>query len=84
MTGEKGDSFSVGASWNVHPFEGDYEEFKRKAHEKMSNFIYREKKKNSLPFNEAADGFAFSDSDTWIFPTIQMGLFDVHQVGMSQ
>ena len=80
MQGEKGDSFDVDASWDVHPYKGNYEEFKRKAHEKISNFISGERKKNSLTFDASTDGFSSSaDSDTWIFPSVQMGLFDVHQ-----
>ena len=80
MQGEKGDSFAVDTSWEVHPYKGNYEEFKRKAHEKISNFISGERKENSLTFDAANDGFSSSaDSDTWIFPSVQMGLFDIHQ-----
>ena len=79
MQGEKGDSFAVDASWDVHPYKGDYEEFRRRAHDKISSFIDREKKKNSLTFDEKTDAFSSADSDTWIFPSVQMGLFDVHQ-----
>ena len=59
--------------------KGDYEEFKRKAREKISNFIALERKKNSLTFDATTDGFKSADSDTWIFPSVQMGLFDVYQ-----
>ena len=79
MQGEEGDSLALDASWDVHPYKGDYEEFKRKAREKISNFIASERKKNSLTFDAATDGFESADADTWIFPSVQMGLFDVHQ-----
>ena len=82
MKGKKGDSFEVDAAWDVHPFKGNYDDFKEKVHDKISNFIASEKEKNSLTFDAAADSFSSSDAaaDTWIFPSVQMGLFDVHQV----
>jgi hypothetical protein len=83
----EGDSrFELDRSWDVHPYNDSFGKFQSKANEKMSKFIASEKEKNSLSYECDSDAFAAASSeaaataaDTWIFPTVQMGLFNVHQ-----
>ena len=79
----EGNSFELATNWDVHPYEDSYEKFKTAARQKINTFLDAAKQENCLTYNSSSDRFEddskTSGADTWIFPTVQMGLFDVHQ-----
>ena len=61
--------FEMSEKWKWHPYKSKFDDFARGANEKLNTFIEREKAKNRLK------DFSDDKFDTWIFPTLQMGLF---------
>lgn len=82
-----------GFSNDKHPYKGNYKKFIENAHNRIHLFLSEQKKINSLKFDKEGEAFIKageiktesmlnsldSESDTWIFPSVQMGLLRIHQ-----
>ena len=84
-------SFLVPVLWDGgHPFEGNYQKFVEAARRSLTEWLASYQHKNCVTFNGAKSVFQSSSKllshslnneaveDTWIFPSIQMGPFDVN------
>lgn len=85
--GENKFQYELSEKWNGgHPYLGKLDNFVQEANRSIKSFLTDQQIENSLRFEE--DTFVKNDSgkihgaascDTWIFPTIQMGLFGINQ-----
>ncbi|KAH6942090.1 hypothetical protein HPB50_000665 [Hyalomma asiaticum] len=67
------DTVSVHPSFNIHPFQGDQQEFVSAANQRLSNLI----KPNRDMAPEQSRGGA--SADTWVFPLLQMAPLGITQ-----
>ena len=87
-------SYTLSKSCNgTHPFKGNYEHYVANAHKRVKSFLSRQKEANSLKFQKEHEVFVecsetnekfpeasvTNDNDTWVFPSVQMGVFRIHQ-----
>ena len=73
----------------VHPYKGQYEEFVGSAHKRISSFLDNQKRANRLVYDKQREVFnevdsqgneiSVDDSDTWVFPSVQMGNLRIYQ-----
>ena len=69
--------FKIGTNWKIHPYKGKYSDYTKAVEDKMGRFLKSEK-----ILNEVDENFCQapkSTEDTWIFPSVQMGLFGIDQ-----
>lgn len=69
--------FELHRNWRIHPSEGDFNEYIGAVRNKVSKFIADAKRLHQLSpnfYDNKTEG-----PDTWIFPSIQMGIFGIDQ-----
>ena len=74
---------------SIHPYEGNYEEFIGSAHRRVKSFLNQQKKDNQLSYDKQREVFlevnnedeqkSVNESDTWVFPSVQMGNIRIFQ-----
>ena len=73
----------------AHPYQGNYDNFVRNVNKKFTAFLSKQKANNNLTFGNTKDKFVTlgsnsdtsfnNDQDTWVFPSVQMGIFGINQ-----
>ena len=88
-------NFTVHNTWNGgHPYDGDYKKFISCARQSLQNWLSEYHQKHRMTFNEEKSVFLpekesrvedQTEADTWIFPSIQMGPFNIkHDSGLTE
>ena len=74
--------FSLNKNWKTHPYKDPYTDFVTEVRRKMTKFLVAKHRENRLEFSNdkfISTSGADPKADTWIFPSIQMGLFSLDQ-----
>eukprot|EP00095_Tigriopus_kingsejongensis_P005869 maker-scaffold38_size502422-snap-gene-2.20 protein:Tk05869 transcript:maker-scaffold38_size502422-snap-gene-2.20-mRNA-1 annotation:"GI22216" len=67
--------FELRPDWRVHPSDGDYSEYVKGVQDTMGTFMAKAQERNQLDQDFQED----PKVDTWVFPTMQMGIFGIDQ-----
>ena len=70
-------NFAASPDFNSHPYEKDAADFVRKSHAEMRSFMEGAREAHCV--NEDDLSSESVDTDTWVFPSVQMGPLGVRQ-----